>query len=312
MNDPIFHNDTLVLTEKLAADSRSIAQGLTPARLTLLGNTLVCLGVFAFEYEVFYGIFVYLAGEDHAFWTPWIMGCSSMVIVMALHTMVTLNERHFALGFIDRLAAGLVPIYLLGIGLVLAAMIFQGGLKEMLSVDTGALDFSDLSLDSVSEERSWMDELMDRFIMPTAALLFSAGIGALAIINVFVAHHCMDTVQAKLGFISEAQRMRHADDEDLAIYKAQLAQYEVLQAHLDQAALMDDDTLRLALAHDLLLEIKQAIVPAQKALIQLSHEPESHALDFLPHAQTLTPKELEKSIKVLSAIDTDTLMQHMH
>lgn len=310
MSTSVFTIDTLTALEKFAGKSRFAALGLAAVVGSALFFTLVTLGVFAFEYEIFYRIFDYLAGDDSAFWTPWIMGCSSMIVVMALHTMVAMNARHFVLRFVNHVAGALVPVYLLGVGTVLAVMLFQDGLGDMLSGGGSGFDINAVQAFGEDGNGSWIERLMGDVVSPVAALLFSGGIGALAIINVFVAHHCLSKAQSQFTHIADTLRLHREDAADLATYKRLYDRNDELQTLIEGALTTSDDALRIEIAQDVLLDIRRALAPAQHALTQLAHTPQDQAFTF---AQTpaLNAKELEKAVKAISAIDLNTLINHM-
>ncbi len=307
MRIQVFDESTLQVIEKCVQASAEEFRKAQVYMLPLIGNAIVMLGVFGFEYEVFYRIFQYLAGDDHDFWTPWIMGCSSMILVVAIHALASSHTAHPIHRFMSRITGVLIPIYLMGIGLLLVAMIYNDGLRDMLA-NNASLSFDG---DPFAEQTTWLNTLMETVATPIATLLFCAGIGAIAIINVFVAHHAMKNVQSSVSRISEARTAYKADQADLEAYEAARADFDIQQGHIDNLIIRDDDSLRQALANEVLLILQEEIAPAQQALTQLAHSDVESSLPFLTQKQKLNPKELEKSIKAITAIDLTKLINHM-
>ena len=312
MKHDVFSPATYSVLEQCQQTSEENARGLIASYFSLSFNSVVALGVCAFEFEIFYRIFSYLAGEDSQFWTPWVMGCSSMILVVAIHTLALRNQDHPVVRIIRRIASTLIPIYLLGIGLLLAAMIYHDGLGDLMNSED---DFGTLlnelntSPETDTQEGNWLIPIMEHITVPLATLLFSIGIGALAIINVFVGHHAMSTVQQTVTRISQCLSAYRADKEDFALFRQAHQDYDALQEKIDHATMEDDDALRQAIASDTLFQIEQAIAPAHKVLTQLTMD-KSEKVSFI-HQDNLNKTELEKFLKAIKTITLDTLIKHM-
>ncbi len=123
----IFSPQVSAVLEGYCQQSRKAAAVIPLYILSALFNGLITLGVMVFEYEILYRVFEYLAGDDSEYWTPAIMGMSSFILVIAIHYLAEQNKHHPALGFITKAAGVMSVVYLFGIGLLLALLVYLSG-----------------------------------------------------------------------------------------------------------------------------------------------------------------------------------------
>ncbi|MCY7297387.1 hypothetical protein [Alteromonas sp. a30] len=288
----------------LAAEVQKSRNALLPVPFYALSVTLcglLALGVIAFEFEILYRVFDYLAGEESTFWTPEVMGFSSLILVVAVHFLAQSNADHRTLLFINRISANLLPIYLLGIGTLLAVIIFNDGVLSLLQSDT-LWDNS-----AVENENDWLSHFMETIGSPIAAILFSAGIGALAIINIFVSHHAFNGFARHFKQIVIRVGTYRTDKKDMDGYQNAEKHARELKDDLGGLVIRPEAELQNDVATDILLAIDDALKEPRAALAQaeLMNSP-------IELPQSLNAEQLKKAMKALDGITRDQIFKHFH
>ncbi len=272
-------------------------QKLVYLSLVIALSGAVGLGVILFEAHIVTSTFAFIFGEENQFWKPWIMGFASLILVLAVHLMARKNAHHPALQFINRAAGFLVPVYLLGIGALIMVTLYNGGLSEMLSAQDVTLDFDGL-LDANEQEDDWFTSLM-AIISPLAGLLFSLGIGSLAVVSVFVANSALTMTETKFSEAAEIYRNAKADQQDLEVYLQSQREYDTLQSDIDEAMMCDITDLQASLANEVYLTIQKALEPT---LAFINKEKFTQRPTELAVPNTVNTQAIEKAIKPIQAI----------
>jgi hypothetical protein len=284
--------------ESFAQQSRKAAMMIPLFCLSIVGNGLVTAFVMAFEYEILYRIFHYLAGDDSEYWTPAIMGLSAFILVIAIHYMAETNKDNPSFAFIRKAVGRLTIVYLFGIGLLLSLLLYL----------TGGDIFNGEILSAYSEDGTafnWMDGITRYITMPVTGALFSLGVGGLAIVSAFVAHSAMDKVKTALNEITVRRNNWAMDKRDLGAYRDAESVYDVIAQERQTHTPKDDDTLANEVVADALFNINEALEPS---LISLNdHLMQQQAPDELPRS-ALNIEQLQKAVKPLQTITTQTLL----
>lgn len=264
-------------------------------------KALIFTGVVYLEFEILYRVFEYLSGGDSDFFTPEVMGGSSLILIVALHFITAQNANHPSLTFIDRAASALVPVYLLGIGLLAAVIIYSGGVADVLIPD-GAW-----ASDGIDTDSHWLSGLMTSIASPLAAILFSLGIGAMAIINIFVSHKALsglsEDIQESIGRMTTYR----ADKRDYLAYLQAENTARQLDDDLNGLVIRDESSLKDEVITDVLLIIDAQLQDKREALNQLVV---IKPLKGLPDSG-LDPDMLAKAIKPIEAINRDSILKHL-
>lgn len=165
--------------------------------LSALFQSLVLLFVGYIEWELVYRVFAYLAGEGE-YWSPTLMGFTSAIMVVGFHLLAKVKPDNPAMRFVDRVVQVLIPLYVLGVGLLIAAIIYADGLSGLL--DTAPpVNILGAPPDETGGVSAWLDTAFTHLTNPAAVLIFSLGVGGLAICNLFVAHHLIVLIGRALG-----------------------------------------------------------------------------------------------------------------
>jgi len=209
MSDTLFRPQEMVAAELVA---KRIISGMSmaPLQMIFVGLQVFLLGcVLSLEFEIVFRLFVYIAGEDSEYWSPAIMALTSGVMVLGFHLLAEKSPGNFAARVIDGIAEKLIPVYLIGVGVLIAAILYPD-LQAIIENNTTII------FDQVPQQTeqgwfaSWFESLSDTLIIG----LFSVGIGALAVINVFCANalvHKIVTGSTEIyGRMTELKEAREA------------------------------------------------------------------------------------------------------
>ncbi len=168
------------------------------------------------EYEIVYRVFDYLAGDLDENWSPALMACSSGIVIVGFHLLAQARPDNPAVRFVDRIVGVLIPVYLLGVGLLIAAMLYANGLGELVAPQD-VLMFGDAP--ASEGDGQWIKQLFADFTTPLAVLAFSLGIGGLAICNIFVSHRLLCLFEGNLREAGNRLRQARAALSDYARIK---------------------------------------------------------------------------------------------
>ena len=304
MNNTVFDAPVPATLEHLRQPSNSQAQELPTMMLKIAGQSLIALLVIAFEAHVVYATFEFVFGHNSAIWAPWIMAFASLILVLAVHFMAHKNANHPVIMLLNRLTGVLIPLYLIGIGALIIASLYNGGLGDMLSSSS-----VDLNLDSLDApaQGQWLDSFMGEYVTPLAGVLFSFGIGSLAIVSVFVAHHALTKAETLLVEAMQLHKAAKADEDDFNSYHAARDEFITIQKQIDDLMINTGDNTGEALADEVLLTIQKALEPTLALINQekFSQRPKG----LTPPSQT-NVSALEKAIKPIQSINRADIVKH--
>ena len=305
MNNSIFSIEATAVIEQLYQDCVRVCMFI-PLMIFAAGtNFVVAIGVLIFEFEIMYKLFSQLAGQDDKYWSPWVLGTSAFIMVAAIHYLAQINANNFVLRLLNKTAGLLIPIYLIGIGLVLASLLFNIGINEFLDAGSGSFTYDDLMLDSDSD---FITIIMQNLISPLAGGLFSLGIGALAIINVFVSHHAILKFTDHVVRIKSNRHTLRLVKHHYRLYTDAKNRDEELELQIIKLELESRETIIDEVAGDVMITIQEALEPVRNVVNDNQYV--NSSFSFLPKSE-LNAKELEKSIKAIDAITFDTIKKQI-
>ena len=209
------------------------------------------------EWEIVYEVFVYLSGDEQGYWAPELMACTAGIMIIGFHLLAKTKPENLAVRIVEAAVQVLIPVYLIGVGLLIAAIMYADGLGGMVAAGP------ELVLGALPEvtESGWLDRLYDDIANPLSVLTLSLGIGGLAVINIFVAHRLLTMFGANLSdLVLRISRTREAIKDHAIIRRTQKA-YAALALELDELAVRDDAYIRLAIANDVIAVIAEAMLP---------------------------------------------------
>lgn len=305
MTKTIFNQPVQATLETLRQPSIAEAQQLPSIKLALVVCSMIAVAVVAFEAKIVYATFEMTFGSNDTVWKPWIMAFASFILVLAVHFIGHKNAEHPVIKFVNRAAAILIPVYLIGIGVLIVVTLYNGGLGEMLM--SSSADYSlEAMLNPVPE--SQLDQVMKNTLTPLAGILFSVGIGSLAIVSVFVAHFSLSKVEMLFKKYARISQAAQLDNRDIQAYQKASAEYEALQGQIDNALIEDGEAIREALADEVLISIHEGLAPSIQLINQSKYAQRPDGL--LPPNQ-INVSALEKAIKPIQAITRQHVLKHL-
>ena len=305
MNKSIFSIEATAAIEQLYQDCVRVCMFI-PLMIFAAGtNFLVALGVLIFEFEIMYKLFTQLAGQDDKYWSPIVLGTSAFIMVAAIHYLAQINANNYVLRLLNKAAGLLIPIYLIGIGLVLASLLFNIGINELLDAGSDSFTYDDLMVDSDSD---FITIIMQNLISPLAGGLFSLGIGTLAIINVFVSHHAILRFTDHVVQIKSNSHTLRLVKNHYRIYTEAKNRDKELELQIIKLELESRETIIDEVAGDVMVTIQEALGPVRNVVNDNQYV--NSSFSFLPKSE-LNAKELEKSIKAIDAITFDTIKKQI-
>lgn len=297
--------DSIVITtlESLRQPSAAASLKLTALIVTFVVAAIVSLAVTGFEAHIVFATFETIFGEDDTIWKPWIMALASLILVLAVHFLAHKNAKHPVIKFIDRLAGLLIPVYLIGIGVLIVASLYHGGVGDMLFPEDIVFQAEQLDPQSKDPMAKWMVDV----VSPLAGVLFSIGIGSLTVISVFVANHALTKAEQSFRKAVQVYSAVKQDNKNIAEYQQAQQQYEALQKELDTLKMRDDFALCNEIADEVLLTIQHGLEPTINLL---------NREKFIQRPEGLVPPNqiniaaLEKAIKPIQSITRDDILKH--
>ena len=238
------------------------SKNMTLDRFNIALHGLVTVFVVGFEWELAYTLFAKIGGDDDTTWNPFIMGLSALVLVLGFHYMVETKTGQKAKGFIDWLAAKVLPIYAIGFGLVVLLLLLKDGLLAMLQADDEVFELVD-TLSTAPASGDWFSTIIAQFVTPSAALAFAVGVGTLAVINIFVAHSALGKIKSLINQLNHKRHIKRESDIAKATIKALAQQLTDKQDALDEALQQDENTIAAELAADIHATLQEAMLRPQ-------------------------------------------------
>lgn len=158
------------------------------------------------------------------------------------------------------------------------------------------------------DEVSWLASFMGNFTGPAASILFSAGVGALAVINVFVAHAAMGKVKSALSEITVRRDNWRQDKDDLTIYREAESKHSEIDEAEQNHIVKDEDALKHEVAADVMLTITDALAPT---LVTINDSLFMNKLSSALPKGALNVEKMQNAAEPIQAITAQTLIDAM-
>lgn len=261
---------------------------------------LALIFVFAIEYTAFREIYDYIKapvpGEGFTI-SPAVLALTGVVMVIALHLRAAMKKDSLPVLLLERAVDILLPLYVLGAGLMFAGILFFDGADGLLAPATEGFSI----IGSAPEEASapLLTRLFSHTVAPLISVAFSLGAGAVVVVTVFVGHRCLSLL-AEYGFDLD-ERVRRAKSAIEAHKEILTAQEEYRRINgeltaLEEAATRDIDR---ELAAELGGICSEGIVDYQRHINNRRINPEPNA--FEPRRE-LDLGELEARVRDIESI----------
>lgn len=257
------------------------------------------------EYEIIYRIFDYLAGENNTYWSPTLMGFTAATMIIGFHILAKAKPHNLAVRIVEQSVEILIPIYLIGIGFLIACILFADGLSSMTQIEMPAI------IGSIPEvmDQGWIDSFFIHFTNPLAVLAFSLGIGGLAIVNIFIAHTLLTKIAKNVNEIYERLSNAKAAIKDYQIILNTQKEFSAVNSQLNSLLIMDDHYIQTIITNQVMSVIHDELLPHKKLLQDSQYSSE---LRFAEPHRKIDPKQLSKDIAKIEAIRPQDIMNAMN
>ena len=259
---------------------------------------ILVLGIVVFvEWEIIYRVFDYLSGEND-YWSPEIMGLTAAIMIIGFHLMAYNAPHNFAVRFVNRTVQFLIPLYMVGVGLLIASILDVDSMIET-NIPSMIGEIPDVT------EANWNDGLFSSLTDPLAVIAFSLGLGGLAIVNIFVAHHLITLISDNIEDITgRLSRAKQAIQDHSTILRTQKC-YAVLRNDLADLNMLDDFHIRMHIASEVLSLIAEALLPHKQ---WLTTQEMGETSPYAPKEKT-DPKQVAGRIKKIEAISSKDILK---
>jgi len=190
--DELFTSAELARFEEMSAEMlrRAKAGGLIGVKGLM--TLLALLGCIAIEYYAFKDIYDFLKApipgeEAELTLSPSILALTGCLMVIAMHLRAAMKPDSLPVRVLERAVDILLPLYMIGAGLMFAGVLFFDGADGMFASSGGGLDL----FTPAETEAPLITTLFERGIAPAISVLFTLGAGAVVVITVFVGHRCL-------------------------------------------------------------------------------------------------------------------------
>ncbi|CAA0107135.1 Uncharacterised protein [Halioglobus japonicus] len=264
---------------------------------TITGLQALVLGLVIYvEYEIIYRVFEFLSG-DNDYWSPGIMGLTAAIMIIGFHLQAKIYPTNFAARFVNRAVQYLVPLYMLGVGLLVASILDVGSLIQTEPP---------VRLGKIPDEMTptGIEAFFTNVTNPLAALTFSLGLGGLAVVNIFVAHHLLNKIWRNIEELTGRLAQAKQAIADYAVIKRTHQQYAACVRELADVLAWDDKDFCMTVAGAVLLARDEALRPHKEWLAE-QRLGEKTPFDL---KETASPNEVAKMIKPLEAISQDDIL----
>ncbi len=272
--------------------------------ITLLAG-LAFLGVVCIEWEIIYRVFDYLGGDNNEYWSPTLMGFTAAIMIIGFHVLAKDKPHNVAVRFVEKIVGILIPTYLVGLGLLIASILFGDGLRTMIEADIPIM------IGAIPEaiEQGWIDAFFAYVTNPLAVLAFSLGIGGLAIVNIFIAHKLLVMITANVDdLFGRLSRAKAAIKDHKIILYAQKT-YAALGSEINDLLIWDDNYIRMMIANEVMSVISDGLLPHKKKLQDTQY---SEEFRFETPNQKVDAKQIAKDIAKIEAIRLQDIMNAMN
>jgi len=262
--------------------------------------------VFYIDWEIYFRVFDFLAGEDSEYWSAPLMACTGGIMMIAFHLLAKNHPEHRLVKLINRLSGAIIAIFAIGAGLYIAVILYN---------DSGGVAGSEVPQINFGEavsaiiQRSLIDLVFDYIASPAAVLAFSLGIGGLSIVAMFIAHQLFSLITYLISEIYTRNKTLRLVLQQQRIIRECEKRLRELQTR-DQGLLFQDEQYwRVQITDDVLDVISDHLMPHEQALQDFDFNPPEHrfASDFSGQG-----KKVQAAVKKIRAISADDILNAMN
>lgn len=257
------------------------------------------------EYAISYELFAYfkapLPGEE-AQWSVALLALTGVLMALALHLHASEHPDSFAVRTLRQSVSVLVPLYALGAGLALSAILYFDGADALFNANTTFELFATAAQESGS---SLIAALVSNF-----ALIFVLGCGGLAIINLYIFHKLLCLITANTAHFSEQFLAAREGREVMQVIQACDQQYAELSSQREALIAENSRSSEFAFANHIVSVIHQELAGPERWMLeqQMRVKAPENRFVLTEQRESVDLKEVQKRISALRAINAKTIV----
>jgi hypothetical protein len=299
----MIEHELLLRMEARVREAAQKAAWLWVTYFMLVLRALLFALVATIEFELLYRTFQAISGKDNEYWSPALMACTGLIMLSAFHLLAAASDNNLAVKLVQRLTPYQIGLYLVGLGLLVAGVIYLDA-GSILLESTSAIVIG--GLPDSQPEAHWLNAVFEEITNPLALAVFSFGIGGLAIVNLFVAHGLLQGMKAGFtkiqGVKPEADRL----GGERKTVEAQCTRHRELQQELHAVNLWSHPRILQEASVQLAGLIQDA---ATKHRRYIKHRDLQPPPGLLTLADPVDPKLIERELKKLEAPDLKSILK---
>ncbi len=308
MNQQLFTPQELIVFEatfqKIVREANRVALLRGLALLQAFGLLMVVV----VEYSLLYEVFDYLKGPasgSDADWSVGLLALTGTIMLLAFHLYARERNDAPAVRIINRCVDFLLPLYVLGAGAALAAIIYFNGADALIA------SVAESGRELFSEGGAASGNRMFERILSFAPAAFALGCSGLAVINLFASHRLASLLWSNVKDIEK--RAAAATDARAAMSDIHLClrQHAQLLSERDDISSVDQNAEDIADANRILGVIRHEIVPYETWLTDQKvrgREPDS---PFVKSQTSLDVKEMQHRVAAIKAMTVKSILSAM-
>lgn len=257
------------------------------------------------EWEIAYQVFDFVSG-DEGYWSATTMAFTGILMIIGFHVLAHNRPKNAAVIIVNFLATVLVPVYALGLGLLVMAILFSDRLADMIA------SVPEFTLGAAAEvaQESWLDFAFEYIGNPAAVGIFCIATGGLAIVNLFISHHLISAITKGVTVIFERRTRYGEAKQDYAIILESQKQFNSISSKRVMLAGIGTEHLASEIAAEVLVTIQDAVGPHKEALKKMEYQGEPSRF-ALPDAAWPDPKQIAGDIAKIEAITVDDIFKSL-
>lgn len=311
MNHSLFTHPELIGCEQMHQRwLRAVVSAVPMAGVTvLLALGLIFSG--GVEYALSYEIFAYLKAPlpgEVASWSVALFALTGVLMALAFHLYANEHPDARAVRLLQLSVSILVPLYALGAGLALAAILYFDGADALFTAPAAAT----MELFSAGMQETG-SPLLEKFVA-NFALIFVLGCGGLAIITLYIFHKLASLIRRNVQDLTSLAFAAKTAREAMATIRTCDREFTTLSREREGLAAHDPRASELSFANSITAFIQAELAPTERWLLDQQFKVKTPECRFLPREDGGKPdlKAIEKRVAALRAIDARTIAVAFH
>lgn len=263
------------------------------------------------EYALSYEIFAYLKAPLPGEIAPWsvaLFAMTGVLMALAFHLYASEHPNVPAVRLLQLSVNILVPLYALGAGLALAAILYFDGADALFKAPSAA----SMELFSAAAEESG-SPLLEKLVA-NFALVFVLGCGGLAIITLYIFHKLASIITRNIRSLAQTAFTFRTAREAMKTIRECDREYASLSRQHEELSAHDPRISELSFASSIAAFIQAELISIEERHLPHQFKIKAPECRFLPHdeSSSVDLKAIERRVAAIRAIDAKTITAAFH